>query len=572
MSSVATQTSSSKTESFAALFEESLNRQEMKQGEVITAEVVRVDYNFVVVNAGLKSEAYIPLEEFKNDIGELDVKPGDFVSVAIESLENGYGDTILSRDKAKRLAAWLNLEKALENGELVTGTISGKVKGGLTVMTNGIRAFLPGSLVDTRPVKDTTPYEGKTLEFKVIKLDRKRNNVVLSRRAVIEASMGEERAKLLENLREGAIVNGVVKNITDYGAFVDLGGIDGLLHITDLAWRRVRHPSEVVQVGQEITAKILKFDQEKNRVSLGLKQLGDDPWLGVSRRYPTGTRLFGKVTNIADYGAFVEIEPGIEGLVHVSEMDWTNKNVAPSKVVSLGDEVEVMVLEIDEDKRRISLGMKQCKANPWEEFASNVKRGDRVKGPIKSITDFGVFVGLSAGIDGLVHLSDLSWHEPGEAAVRNYRKGQEVEAIVLGVDVDRERISLGIKQLDGDPFATFTTMNDRGAIVSGTVKSVDPRGAEIQLTADVTGYLRASEISRDRVEDARNVLKEGDEVSTMIINIDRKTRSIQLSIKAKDNADQQEAMQRLAQASERETAGTTSLGALLRAKLDNRGE
>src|SRR5512143_2778519 len=426
MASVATQTSSSKNESFAALFEESLNRQEMKQGEVITAEVIRVDYNFVVVNAGLKSEAYIPLEEFKNDAGELDVKPGDFVSVAIESLENGYGDTILSRDKAKRLAAWMNLEKALETAELVSGTITGKVKGGLTVMTNGIRAFLPGSLVDMRPVKDTSPYEGKTLEFKVIKLDRKRNNVVLSRRAVVEASMGEERAKLLETLSEGAIVNGVVKNITEYGAFVDLGGIDGLLHITDMAWRRVRHPSEVVQVGQELTAKVLKFDAEKKRGSLGNKQLGDDPWHGVSRRSPSGTRLSRTLPNTADYGAFVEIEPGIEGLVHVSEMDWTNKNVAPSKIVSLGDEVEVMVLEIDEDKRRISLGMKQCKANPWEEFAATVQRGDKVRGPVKSITDFGVFVGLAAGIDGLVHLSDLSWNEPGESAVRNYKKGQEV--------------------------------------------------------------------------------------------------------------------------------------------------
>ncbi len=555
-------------ESFAALFEESLKRSEMRTGEVITAEVVRVEHNFVVVNAGLKSEAYVPIEEFKNDTGELEVQVGDYVSVAIDAIENGYGDTILSRDKAKRLASWLSLENALESGEFVSGTVNGKVKGGLTVLVNGIRAFLPGSLIDTRPVKDLTPYEGKTMEFKVIKLDRKRNNVVLSRRAVVEASMGEERAKLMEMLHEGAIVNGVVKNITEYGAFVDLGGIDGLLHITDMAWRRVRHPSEVVQVGQELQAKVLKFDAEKNRVSLGIKQLGDDPWMGVSRRYPQGTRLFGKVTNIADYGAFVEIEPGIEGLVHVSEMDWTNKNVSPGKVVTLGDEVEVMVLEIDEDKRRISLGMKQCKPNPWEEFAATVKRGDRVKGPVKSITDFGVFVGLSAGIDGLVHLSDLSWSEPGESAVRNFRKGQEVEAVVLAVDVERERISLGIKQLDGDPFATFTTLNDRGAIVTGKVRSVDPRGAEVQLTDDVVGYLRASEISRDRVEDARNVLKEGDEVSAMIINIDRKTRNIQLSVKAKDSADQQEAMQRLSQSNERDSAGTTSLGALLRAKMD----
>jgi small subunit ribosomal protein S1 len=565
-------TATAAPESFAALFEESLSLKEMRAGEVITAEVVRIDHNFVVVNAGLKSESYIDISEFHNDRGELDVAEGDFVTVAIDALENGYGETRLSRDRAKRLAAWINLEKALDSADLVTGTITGKVKGGLTVMTNGIRAFLPGSLIDTRPVKDTTPYEGKTLEFRVIKLDRKRNNVVLSRRAVIELTQGEERAKLLETLHEGAIVKGVVKNITDYGAFVDLGGIDGLLHITDMAWRRVRHPTEVVQVGQELTAKVLKFDAEKNRVSLGLKQLGDDPWMGVSRRYPSGTRLFGKVTNIADYGAFVEIEPGIEGLVHVSEMDWTNKNVAPAKVVSLGEEVEVMVLEIDEDKRRISLGMKQCKANPWEEFSSSVKRGDKVKGPVKSITDFGVFIGLSAGIDGLVHLSDLSWNETGEAAVRNYKKGQEVEALVLAVDVERERISLGIKQLDVDPFTGFTTLNDRGAVVAGKVKSVDPRGAEIQLTDDVTGYLRASELSRDRVEDARNLLKEGDEVSVMIINVDRKMRSIQLSIKAKDSADEQQAMQGLKQSNERENAGTTSLGALLRAKLDKGNE
>jgi small subunit ribosomal protein S1 len=555
------------SESFAALFEESLKRAEMRSGEVITAEVVRIDHNHVVVNAGLKSEAYVPLEEFKNDQGELEVQVGDFVSVAIDSVENGFGDTLLSRDKAKRLSSWMSLEKALESGEFVTGTTSSKVKGGLKVMVNGISAFLPGSLVDSRPTKDLSPYENKTLEFKVIKLDRKRNNVVLSRRAVVEASMGEERAKLMDNLKEGAIVTGVVKNITEYGAFVDLGGIDGLLHITDMAWRRVRHPSEVVAAGQEITAKILKFDTEKQRVSLGLKQMGDDPWMGVARRYPQSTRMFGKVTNIADYGAFVELEPGIEGLVHVSEMDWTNKNVAPSKLVSLGDEVEVMVLEIDEDKRRISLGMKQCRANPWHEFAEATKRGDKVKGPIKSITDFGVFVGLAAGIDGLVHLSDLSWNETGEAAVRNYKKGQEVEAVVLAIDVERERISLGIKQLDGDPFTTFVSINDKGAVVTGKVKTVDAKGAEIDLGDDVLGYLRASEISRDRVEDARNVLKEGDEVSAVVVNVDRKTRNIQLSIKAKDSADQQEAMASLNQNTG--NAGTTSLGALLRAKLDN---
>jgi small subunit ribosomal protein S1 len=566
MSSVATETLGQRGgESFAALFEESLARHEMRAGEVITAEVIRVDMNFVVVNAGLKSEAYIPIDEFRNDLGQLDVKPGDFVSVAIESLENGYGDTILSRDKAKRLAAWLNLEKALENGELVSGTITGKVKGGLTVMTNGIRAFLPGSLVDTRPVKDTSPYEGKTLEFKVIKLDRKRNNVVVSRRAVVEASMGEERARLLETLKEGAIVRGTVKNITDYGAFVDLGGIDGLLHITDLAWRRVRHPTEVVSVGQEITAKVLKFDQEKNRVSLGVKQLGEDPWVGLGRRYPHGTRLFGKITNITDYGAFVEIEAGIEGLVHVSEMDWTNKNVDPRKVVQLGDEVEVMVLEIDEERRRISLGMKQCRPNPWEDFSLSHKKGDKVRGAIKSITDFGVFIGLPGGIDGLVHLSDLSWSEPGEEAVRKYKKGEELEAVVLAIDVERERISLGVKQLGGDPFTNFAHTHEKGSVVTGVVKSLDPKGAVVLLGGDVEGYLRASEIAADRVEDARNHLKEGDTVTAMIINVDRKNRTLNLSIKAKDNAETEATMARMQSEA---TTGTTNLGALLKAKLD----
>ena len=555
------------TESFAQLFEESLAKQEMRQGEVITAEVVRVDYNFVVVNAGLKSEAYVPIEEFKDDRGEVTVQPGDFVSVAIESVENGYGDTILSRDKAKRLAAWMNLEKALESGELVTGTITGKVKGGLTVMTNGIRAFLPGSLVDTRPVKDTTPYEGKTMEFKVIKLDRKRNNVVVSRRAVVEASMGEERAKLLSTLQEGSVVKGVVKNITDYGAFVDLGGIDGLLHITDLAWRRVRHPSEVVQVGQEIEAKVLKFDREKNRVSLGLKQLGEDPWVGIARRYPQNSRMFGKVTNITDYGAFVEIESGIEGLVHVSEMDWTNKNIDPKKVVQLGDEVEVMVLDIDEERRRISLGMKQCKVNPWEEFNQTHKKGDRVKGQIKSITDFGVFIGLPGGIDGLVHLSDLSWSEQGEQAVHNYKKGEEVEAVVLAIDTERERISLGIKQLGGDPFTNFAGRHEKGSIVKGTVKSVDARGAVIDLGDETEGYLRASEISTERVEDATTQLNVGDTVEAQITSVDRKNRSIQLSIKAKDAAEARRALDRV---NSDASSGTTNLGALLKAKLEQK--
>lgn len=558
-------------ESFAALFEESLSRQDMRSGEVISAEVVRLDHNFVIVNAGLKSEAFIPIEEFKNDQGELEVAVGDFVSVAIESLENGFGDTILSRDKAKRLASWLALEKAMESGEIVTGTVNGKVKGGLTVLTNGIRAFLPGSLVDTRPVKDTTPFEGKTLEFKVIKLDRKRNNVVLSRRAVIEASMGEERQKLMETLKEGTVVTGVVKNITDYGAFVDLGGIDGLLHITDLAWRRVRHPSEVLSVGQEITAKVLKYDQEKNRVSLGVKQLGDDPWTGLSRRYPQSTRLFGKVTNLTDYGAFVEVEQGIEGLVHVSEMDWTNKNVAPNKVVQLGDEVEVMVLEIDEERRRISLGMKQCKANPWDDFGMTHKKGDKVRGSIKSITDFGVFIGLPGNIDGLVHLSDLSWTEAGEEAVRRFKKGDELEAVVLAIDVERERVSLGVKQLEGDPFNNFAAMNDKGSLVTGTVKSVEPKGAVIALSEEVEGYLRASEIARDRVEDAGTHLKVGDSVEALVINIDRKARSIQLSIKAKDNVETQEVMSKLSNSNDSNAAsGTTSLGALLKAKFDNK--
>ena len=554
-------------ESFAALFEESLALQEMRAGEVITAEVVRIDQNFVVVNAGLKSESYVPIEEFRNDRGELEVNVGDFVHVAIDALEDGYGETRLSREKAKRIAAWNDLEKALNEGSLVKGVITGRVKGGLTVMTNSIRAFLPGSLVDMRPVKDTTPYEGKEYEFKVIKLDRKRNNVVVSRRAVLEESMGEEREKLLSNLKEGTVIKGIVKNITDYGAFVDLGGIDGLLHITDLAWRRVRHPSEVLNVGDEIEAKVLKFDQEKNRVSLGLKQLGEDPWVGISRRYPQGTRLFGKVTNITDYGAFVEVEQGIEGLVHVSEMDWTNKNIHPTKVVQLGDEVEVMILEIDEDSRRISLGMKQCMSNPWDDFAINHKKGDKVRGQIKSITDFGVFIGLEGGIDGLVHLSDLSWSESGEDAVRRFKKGDEVEAVVLAIDVERERISLGIKQLEGDPYTNFIATHEKNSLVRGTVKSVEPRGAVISLGDDVEGYLRASEAAPHRVDDLTTMLKEGDSVEALVINVDRKTRSISLSIRAKDQAEQSEAMNKLASESSA-SAGTTNLGALLKAKLN----
>lgn len=554
-------------ESFASLFEESLTRQEMRTGEVITAEVVAIEGSIVIVNAGLKSESVIPADEFRDDKGELEVKVGDFVMVAIDALEDGYGATKLSREKAKRLQAWTELDVAMEEGTPVMGLVQGKVKGGLTVMVNGIRAFLPGSLVDIRPIKDTTPFEGKEMEFKVIKLDRKRNNVVVSRRAMLEASQGAERQALLGSLKEGAIVKGIVKNITDYGAFVDLGGIDGLLHITDLAWRRVKHPSEVLTVGDEVEAKILKFDQEKNRVSLGMKQLGDDPWVGLSRRYPQHTRLFGKVTNLTDYGSFVEIEQGIEGLVHVSEMDWTNKNVHPSKVVQLGDEVEVMILEIDEDRRRISLGMKQCKSNPWDDFALNHKKGDKVSGQIKSITDFGVFIGLPGGIDGLVHLSDLSWNVPGEEAVRNFKKGDELEAMVLAIDVERERISLGIKQMDGDPFTNFVSAHDKGNLVKGTVKSMDAKGAIITLDTDVEGYLRASEVSRDRVEDIRTHMKEGDEIETMIINIDRKNRSINLSIKAKDLAETSDVMQKMS-SEQSGNAGTTSLGALLKAKMD----
>ncbi len=553
-------------DSFAAMFEESLTRKEMRAGELITAQVVRVDHNVVVVNAGLKSESLIAIEEFLDAKGELEVKAGDFITVAIESLENGYGETKLSREKAKRLAAWHDLEIAMEEGAIVEGFVSGKVKGGLTAMVNGIRAFLPGSLVDIRPVKDTTPYENKVMELKVIKLDRKRNNVVVSRRAVLEATMGADREAIMENLKEGAIVKGVVKNITDYGAFVDLGGIDGLLHITDLAWRRVKHPSEVLTVGEEVEAKILKFDQEKNRVSLGIKQMGDDPWNGLARRYPTGTRMFGKVTNLTDYGSFVEIEQGIEGLVHVSEMDWTNKNVHPSKVVSLGDEVEVMILEIDEARRRISLGMKQCKTNPWDDFAASHKKNDKVRGAIKSITDFGVFIGLDGGIDGLIHLSDLSWNQPGEEMVRNYKKGDEIEAVVLAIDVERERISLGIKQMEADPFGGFATSNEKGAVVTGTVKSLDAKGAVIALAGDVEAYLKASEVSVDRVEDIRTHLKEGDSVTAVIINVDRKNRGINLSIKALNKAEESAAMQKFS-AENSGNAGTTNLGALLKAKM-----
>ena len=553
-------------ENFAQLLEEYSATQEMNHGEVITAEVVGITDKFVIVNAGLKSESLIDIAEFKNALGELEVKVGDFVTVTIESVENGFGETKLSREKAKRAADWITLEEAMEDGEILSGVNNGKVKGGLTVMINSIRAFLPGSLVDVRPIKDTSPFEGKEIEFKVIKLDRKRNNVVVSRRAVLEATLGEERKALLDNLQEGTIVKGLVKNITDYGAFVDLGGVDGLLHITDLAWRRVKHPSEVLEVGQEVEAKVLRFDQDKQRVSLGLKQLGEDPWDGLARRYPAGTRLFGKVSNLTDYGAFVEIEQGIEGLVHVSEMDWTNKNVHPSKVVQLGDEVEVMILDIDEDKRRISLGMKQCQANPWQEFDANYKKGDKIKGAVKSITDFGVFVGLPGNIDGLVHLSDLSWTESGEEAVRKYKKGEEVEAVVLAIDVEKERISLGIKQLEGDPFNNFLSVNDKGALVKGKVKEVEAKGATIELSDEVEAYLPASEFAADRVEDLTTKLKEGDEVESVIINVDRKNRSIKLSIKAKDAKENRDALQ-AAQSAAPVNAGTTSLGDLLKASL-----
>lgn len=558
------------TESFAELFEQSLARTELRSGAIVTGTVVSITPDFVMVNAGLKSEGMIPRSQFLNSRGELEVAVGDQVEVSLDTVEDGYGSTRLSREKAKRNQAWDQLERAFEKEASVSGKITGKVKGGFTVELNEIRAFLPGSLVDVRPVRDTSYLEGKDLDFKVIKLDRKRNNVVVSRRAVVESEYSEERDKLLSSLEEGMEVRGVVKNLTDYGAFVDLGGIDGLLHITDMAWRRVKHPSEVVSIGDEVAVKVLKFDRERNRVSLGLKQMGEDPWQNISRRYPEGTRIFGKVTNITDYGCFVEIEAGVEGLVHVSEMDWTNKNIHPSKLVQLGDESEVMVLDIDEERRRISLGMKQCQANPWEEFADNHKKGDRVVGKIKSITDFGIFIGLDGGIDGLVHLSDISWDVPGEEAIRNFRKGDEVEAVVLSVDPERERISLGVKQLDKDPFSNFVATHEKGSVVKGKVKEVDAKGAVILLDDGVEGYLRASEITRDRVDDARNVIREGEMVEAKFLAVDRKNRTISLSIKAKDADDEAAVIQGYS----RDSAGSMTLGDLLKEQMnehDRRG-
>jgi len=553
------------TESFADLFEQSLANTQLRPGAIVIGTVMEITPENVIVNAGLKSEGVIPKSQFLSSEGQLEVSVGDQVEVALDAVEDGFGATRLSREKAKRNQAWEYLEKAFEAEDAVTGRITGKVKGGFTVELGEIRAFLPGSLVDVRPVRDTSYLEGKDLEFKVIKLDRRRNNVVVSRRAVVEQEYSEEREKLLETLQEGMEVKGVVKNLTDYGAFVDLGGIDGLLHITDMAWKRVKHPSEVVEMGDEITVKVLKFDRERNRVSLGLKQMGDDPWENLSRRYPENTRIFGKVTNIADYGCFVEIEEGVEGLVHVSEMDWTNKNIHPTKLVQLGDEVEVLVLDIDEERRRISLGMKQCQANPWEEFAEGHKKGDHVSGKIKSITDFGIFIGLDGNIDGLVHLSDISWDDTGEEAIRRFKKGDEIETVVLSVDPERERISLGIKQLDKDPFSTYVGSHEKGSFVRGEVKEVDAKGAVITLEEGVEGYLRASELSRERVEDARSVLKEGDQIEAKFLGVDRKNRTISLSIKAKD-ADEEAAV---IKGYAREAASsTTTLGDLLKEKMD----
>jgi small subunit ribosomal protein S1 len=555
------------SESFAELFEESLIKTQMSPGSIITGTVVDVTSDIVVVNAGLKSEGVIPLSEFMAENGQTDVKIGDQVEVALDYLEDGFGETKLSREKAIRARSWIVLEKAFEAGETVIGIISGKVKGGFTVDLNEVRAFLPGSLVDVRPVRDTAYLEGKELEFKVIKLDQKRNNVVVSRRAVVEAESSEERDALIESLQEGQVVKGVVKNLTDYGAFIDLGGIDGLLHITDMSWKRIKHPSEIVNVADEIQVKVLKFDREKTRVSLGLKQMGEDPWEDISRRYPVGTRMHGKVTNLTDYGCFVEIEEGVEGLVHVSEMDWTNKNISPSKVVQVGDEVEVIVLDIDAERRRISLGMKQCKSNPWNDFATTHNKGDKITGTIKSITDFGIFIGLDGSIDGLVHLSDISWHETGEEAVRNFKKGDEIETVILAIDAERERISLGIKQLEQDPFSNYLAAHPKGTIVKGEVIEVDAKGAVVKLVEGIEGYLRASEIARDRVEDARTHLKVGDEVEAKFIGVDRKNRTMNLSIKAKDEHEEAEAIEDYTRSAD--SGGTTTLGDLLKEQMEN---
>ncbi len=554
------------SESFAELFEESLGTVEMVPGSIVTGVVIDIDSDWVTVHAGLKSEGVIPKSQFVNEKGELELNVGDEVQVALETVEDGFGATRLSREKAKRAETWIVLEKAHEADEVVNGVINGKVKGGFTVDLNGIRAFLPGSLVDVRPVRDTAHLEGKDLEFKVIKLDAKRNNVVVSRRAVMESANSEEREALLASLEEGVTAKGIVKNLTDYGAFVDLGGVDGLLHITDMSWKRIKHPSEIVAVGDEIDVKVLKFDRERNRVSLGLKQLGEDPWLEITGRYPEGSRVKATITNLTDYGCFAEIEDGVEGLVHVSEMDWTNKNIHPSKVVNVGDEVEVMVLDIDEERRRISLGVKQCQVNPWEDFSSRFNKGDKISGKIKSITDFGIFIGLDGAIDGLVHLSDISWNEPGEEAVRKFKKGDELETVILGIDPERERISLGIKQLEDDPFSNYVAANDKGTIVTGTVKEVDAKAAIITLADEVEATLKASELSRDRVEDARNALNEGDTVEAKIINIDRKNRAINLSVKAKDIADEKEAVKNLQKQSAEEAAPAT-LGDLIKAEM-----
>ena len=554
------------SESFAELLEESLANRQMKQGAILQATVVDVNQDVVIVNAGLKSEAVIPANQFLDDKGELEVAVGDEVEVALDAVEDGFGETRLSREKAKRTRTWSRLEEAFADGKIVKGMISGRVRGGFTVDLNLVRAFLPGSLVDVRPVRDPAYLEGNTLEFKVIKLDQRRNNVVVSRRAVVEEEYSAEREALLKRLQEGIKLKGVVKNLTDYGAFVDLGGIDGLLHITDMAWRRVKHPSEVVNVGDELEVKVLKFDRERSRVSLGLKQLGADPWTDLSRRHPYHSRIFGRVTNIADYGCFVEIEEGVEGLVHVSEMDWTNKNVSPHKVVQIGDEVEVMVLDIDEDRRRISLGLKQCKPNPWVEFSQNFRKGDRVEGQIKSITDFGVFIGLPGGIDGLVHLSDLSWNLPGDVAVRNYRRGEELETTVLAIDPERERISLGVKQLDRDPLSRFIAENATGAIVRGIVQEVDARGATIALADGIIGRLRATEISRERVDDARMVLKPGEEVEAKLTGVDRRRRSVTLSVKEKEASEEARAIYNYKSEAGKPAAGTT-LGDLLKEQM-----